>query len=95
MLFSLQAYADEFSKDLQKACINEQLSRHKDIKSQAIESNYFNEYCKCETDYIINKATKEQLNQVYKKPTTTPHWLSQLKSKALKSCIGQEKKITT
>ena len=95
MLFCLQTHADELSTDLQKACASEQLSQHKGIKGHPIESSYFNEYCRCETDYIINKATKEQLSQISKKQSINPNWLLQLKSNALKSCIPQEKKITT
>jgi hypothetical protein len=87
MLFCLQTYADELSAGLQKACVNEQLSQHKGIKSHGIETSHFNEYCKCETDYIIKRATKEQLSQISKKQTIKPNWLPQLKSNALKSCI--------
>ena len=95
MLFCLQSHADEISVDLQKACVNEQVVLHKGIKGHAIEASNFNEFCQCETNYIVNRATKEQLNQISKKPTTKPKWLSQLKSNALKSCTAQEKKITT
>jgi hypothetical protein len=94
-LFCLQSYADELSTDLQKACVNEQLSLHKGIKGPSIEASNFNEYCKCETDHIISRATKEQLNQISKKSATKPNWLPQLKSNALKSCTAQEKQITT
>ena len=95
MLFCQQSYADGLSTDLQKSCVNEQLSQHKGMKGQAIEASFFNEYCKCETDYIMNKATKEQLDQISKKQSIKPNWLPQLKSNAVKSCIAQEKQITT
>lgn len=95
MLFFWQTYAVELSIDLQKACANEQLSQHKGIKGRALEANDFNEYCKCEADYILKKATKEQLNLISKDQTIKPIWLKQIKSNALKSCIEQEKKITT
>ena len=95
MLFCLQSHADELSTDLQKACVNEQLNLHKGIKGHAIEASNFNEYCKCETDHIMNRATKEQLNQILKKPATRPNWLPKLKSNAVKSCTAQEKQITT
>ena len=95
MLFCLQSYADETSEDLQKACVNEQVGLHRGIKGHSIEASSFEEYCKCETNYIVSRATKEQLNQISKKPTTKPKWLTQFKSNALKSCIAQEKQITT
>jgi hypothetical protein len=95
MLFCLQTHADETSADLQKACINEQVGLHKGIKGHVIEASNFNEYCKCETDYIVSRATKEQLNQILKKPITKQNWLTQFKSNALKSCTAQEKQITT
>jgi hypothetical protein len=95
MLFCLQSYADEPSADLLKACVGEQLSLHKGIKGHVIEASSFNEYCKCETDYIVSRATKEQLNQILKKPATKPNWLTQFKSNAVKSCTAQEKPITT
>jgi hypothetical protein len=95
MLFCLQSHADETSEDLHKACVNEQVGLHKGIKGHPIEASNFEDYCKCETNYIVSRATKEQLNQISKKPTTKPKWLSQLKSNALKSCVAQEKQITT
>lgn len=95
MLFGLHAYADELSIDMQKACLSEQLSLHKGIKGHVIDASNFNEYCKCETDHITSRATKEQLNQISKKQATKSNWLTQLKSNAVKSCTSQEKQITT
>lgn len=95
IFFCLQSFANELSTDLQKACVSEQLNLHKGVKGLAIEARNFNEYCKCETDHIISRATKEQLNQISKKQTVKPNWLSQLKFNALKSCTAQDKQITT
>ncbi len=95
MLFCLQSFAADLSIDLQKACVNEQLSEHSGIKGHSSEASDFDEYCKCESDYIIKKATKEQLNQISKDLNVMPKWLQKLKSKALKSCLEQEKKITS
>jgi hypothetical protein len=95
MVFCLQTFAEELSMDLQRACAYEQLSQHKGIKGRALEISDFNEYCKCEADYILKKATKEQLSLISKDQTVKPKWLQQFKSNALKSCIEQEKKITT
>ncbi len=95
MLFCLQSHADETSDDLQKAFVNKQVGLHKGIKGHPIEASNFEDYCKCETNYIVSRVTQEQLNQISKKPTTKPKWLTQLKSNALKSCTSQEKQITT
>jgi hypothetical protein len=95
MLFCLQTFAGDLQMDLQKVCTNEQLSEHKGIKDHTIEGSDFNEYCKCEADYIIKKATKDQLNQISKEQTIKPKWLQKLKVNAFKSCIAQEKKITS
>ena len=95
MVFCLQTFASELSMDIQKACVYEQLSEHKAIKGRPLEESDFNEYCKCESDYILKQATKEQLNQISKDQSIKPKWLQKLKSSALKSCIQQEKKITT
>jgi hypothetical protein len=43
----------------------------------------------------LKKATKEQLNQISKDQSIKAKWLQKLKSSALKSCIQQEKKITS
>ena len=95
MFLCLQTFAGDLQMDLQKVCTNEQLSEHKGIKDHTIEGSDFNEYCKCESDYILKKATKEQLNQISKDQSKKPKWLQKLKSSALKSCIQQEKKITS
>jgi len=95
MLYCSHALADELSIDLHKACANEQLSQHKGIKGRILEADDFNGYCKCEADYILKNATKEQLNLITKDQTVKPKWLQQFKSSALKSCMEQEKKTTT
>lgn len=95
MLFCLQTFAGDLQMDLQKTCANEQLNEHKGIKDHPIEGSDFNEYCKCEADYIIKKATKDQLNQISKEQTIKPKWLQKLKVNAFKSCIAQEKKIAS
>lgn len=95
MFFCSHSYAEELSTVLQKACLNEQLNLHKGVKGPAIEARKFNEYCQCETDHIISRATKEQLNQISKNQTVKPSWLPQFKFNALKSCTAQDKKTTT
>lgn len=94
MLFCFNALADDLSTDLQKACVKEQLSVHNGIKGHPLEAMDFTEYCKCESDLIAEKATKQQLNEISEKHKTNPKWLKQLKSNALKSCIQQPSQST-
>jgi len=91
----LQAFSSELSVDLHKTCTNEQLSQHKNIKGRSLQASDFNQYCSCETDFVMEKATKEQLSQIPKKQSTNENWLNQLKSKARKTCLEQKKQINT
>ncbi len=95
MLFGLPAFANELTKDLQKACVSEQLRDHKGVSGHSLEASSFTEYCKCESNFIIGKATKEQLSEISQKPNTSPKWLKQIKSKAFKSCIEEKQQIIT
>jgi hypothetical protein len=94
LLLCLNTFAVELSADLQKACIKEQLGAHKGLKGHPLVARDFTDYCKCEADSIMEKATKEQLNEISEKPNTNPNWLKQLKSSALKSCIQQPSQST-
>ena len=91
----LQAFASELSDELHKACTNEQLSQHKNIKGRSLQASDFNQYCSCETDFVLEKATKEQLSQIPKKQSANENWLNQLKSKARKTCLEQKEQINT
>ena len=91
----LQTFASELAVDLHKTCTNEQLSQHKNIKGRSLEASDFNQYCSCETDFVMEKATKEQLSQIPKKQGANENWLKQLKSKARKTCLEQKKQINT
>jgi hypothetical protein len=95
MNFCFQTFAGELSVDLHKACTSEQLSQHKDIKGHSLGVSDFNEYCSCETDFLIEKATKEQLSQISKKQNKNSNWFKQLKTNALKSCIEPKQQTTT
>lgn len=95
MNFYLQTFAGELSVDLHKACTNEQLSQHKDIKGHSLGASDFNVYCSCETDFVMEKVTKEQLSQISKKQSKNSNWFKQLKSNALKNCIEQKQQTTT
>jgi len=86
MVFCLHTSADELSLDLQKSCVKEQLTEHKGIKGHSFQDSDFKEYCKCETDFILEKATQDQKSQINKKHTANSKWLKQLKSKATESC---------
>lgn len=94
-LVCLNAVAGDLSTDLHKACVNEQLGAHKGIKDHPVEAKDFTEYCECETDLIMKKATKEQLNDITGKPRTNPNWLNRLKASALKTCLQQNGQLTT
>lgn len=91
----LQTFASELAVDLHKTCTNEQLSQHKNIKGRSLEASDFNQYCSCETDFVMEKATKEQLSQIPKKQGANENWLKQLKSKARKTCLEQKKQTNT
>jgi len=94
-LFSLHSFADELSVDLQKVCVQDQISAHKGIKGHIPEASAFEEYSKCETDFVLEKATKDQVNQISKNQNTNAVWLKQLKTKATKSCLDRRDQITT
>ena len=91
----LQTFASELSVDLHKACTNEQLNQHKNIKGRSLEASDFNQYCRCETEFVLEKATKEQLSQIFKKQGTNEDLLKQLRSKAHKTCLEQKKQTNT
>jgi hypothetical protein len=95
MLVCLNSLAADLSADLQNACIKDQLGVHKGVKGRPVEAVDFTEYCKCEADLILEKTTKEQLNEISGKEKIKPGWLKQLKTSALKSCIKQKNQIST
>jgi hypothetical protein len=86
MIFCIHTFAEELSVDLQKYCVKEQLSEHKGIKGHSFQDSDFKEYCKCETDFILEKATQDQKSQINKKQTTNSKWFKQIKSKAIENC---------
>ena len=92
---SSQSFSGELADTLQKACTTQQLKDHKDMKGHSFTDEDFDEYCKCETDFVLNKATEAQRDLISKKPADNPQWLRQLKSKAINNCVKQEFKKTT
>lgn len=95
MLMSMQTFSKELSLDLQKTCVDEQLGAHKTIKGHSFQADYFKDYCKCEAEFILEKATQNQLDQLNKNKNITSNWLKQLKSKALNICVEKGRGITT
>ena len=95
MLISMQAFANELSLDLQKTCTNEQLSAHKTIKGHTFKADDFKSYCQCEAEFILEKATQNQLDQFNKNKYTDLNWMKQLKSKAPSFCVEKGRGITT
>jgi hypothetical protein len=89
------AYANDLSLNLQKTCTSEQVNHHKSIKEQKLESSDFEDYCKCESKFVIDNATKDQLSQIPDMKNKNPNWLRRLKSDALKSCLEQKRQTTT
>lgn len=91
----MQAFASELSLELQKTCANEQLSAHKMIKGHLFQMDDFNSYCKCEAEFILEKATQNQLDQFNKNKNANLNWMKQLKSKAPSFCVDKGRGITT
>ena len=95
ILMSTQIFANELSLDFQKTCANEQLSAHKTIKGHSFQADDFRGYCKCEAEFILEKATQNQLDQFSKNKNINPNWLKQLKSKAPNVCVEKGRGQTT
>jgi hypothetical protein len=93
-LISMQTFANEISLDLQKTCVNEQLSAHKTIQGHSFQAGDFKVYCKCEAEFILEKATQNQLDQFNKNKNLSPNWLKQLKLKAPNMCVEKGRGIT-
>jgi hypothetical protein len=95
MLISMRSFANELSLELQKTCTNEQLSAHQTVKGRSFQADDFKSYCKCEAEFILEKATQNQLAQFNKNKDLSPNWLKQLKSKAPNICVDKGRGITT
>lgn len=93
--FSSTSFADDLSSSLQKTCTAEQVRQHKNIKDQKLESTAFQSYCKCESEFVIENATNEQIDQIPSLKNKYPSWLKRLKSDAFKSCVEQQHQTTT
>ena len=93
--FSSISFADDLSSSLQKTCTAEQVRQHKNIKEHKFESTAFQSYCKCESEFVIENATNEQIDQIPSLKNKYPSWLKRLKSDAFKSCVEQKQQTTT
>jgi hypothetical protein len=93
--FSSISFANDLSSSLQKTCTAEQVRQHKNIKDQKLESTAFQSYCKCESEFVIQNATNEQIDQIPSLKNKYPSWLKRLKSDAFKSCVEQKQQTTT
>ena len=93
--FSSISFADDLSSILQKTCTAEQVRQHKNIKEHKFESTAFQSYCKCESEFVIENATNEQIDQIPSLKNKYPSWLKRLKSDAFKSCVEQKQQTTT
>lgn len=95
VLFISQSFSAELSESLKKACTSQQLKDHKSLKTSPLSDEDFDDYCKCESDFILENASQLQLSFLNKNTTNNPQWLRQLKSKAFGNCVRQEFKKTT
>ena len=93
--FSSISFAYDLSSSLQKTCTAEQVRQHKNIKDQKLESTAFQSYCKCESEFVIQNATNEQIDQIPSLKNKYPSWLKRLKSDAFKSCLEKKQQTTT
>jgi hypothetical protein len=89
------AQAQAISSDFQKNCIQEQLAEHKDIKKKSFTEEDFKPYCSCLADYISKSANNRQVNELVMNPKAKPEWLKVIETKAMKSCLASEPKMST
>ena len=94
LFFAAQLQAEELSVQLQKTCVQQQLSEHKGLSKRPLSAKDFSAYCSFETEYIQKNTSDEQKNEL-KKTSKPPEFLGELKVKAFKSCLDDGKKITS
>lgn len=92
---SHQCYAQAISKDYQKACVREQVSEHQGLKGKAPTEDDFTAYCICQAEFVNKNATNSQINELVMDPKAKPQWLKTLESKAIKSCLTTDVKMST
>jgi len=89
------AQAQAISSDFQKNCVQEQLAEHKDIKKKSFAEEDFRPYCSCLADYISKNASNKQVNELVMNPKAKPEWLKVIETKAMKSCLASDPKMST
>lgn len=95
LVISNQSFAQAISKDYQKNCAREQVIEHRGIKNKALTEEDFTAYCACQADFINKNASNRQVNELVMDPKAKPEWLKTLESKAIKTCIPTESKMST
>jgi len=89
------AQAQAISSDFQKSCAQEQLEEHKNIKKKSFTEEDFRPYCSCLADYISKNASNKQVNELVMNPKAKPEWLKVIETKAMKSCLASDPKMST
>jgi len=89
------AQAQAISSDFQKNCVQEQLAEHKDIKKKSFAEEDFRPYCSCLAEYISKNANNKQVNELVMNPKAKPEWLKVIETKAMKSCLASDPKMST
>jgi len=89
------AQAQAISGDFIKSCTQEQLAEHKNIKKKSFTEEDFRPYCSCLADYISKNASSKQVNELVMNPKAKPEWLKAIESKAIKSCLASDPKMST
>lgn len=95
LVISDPIYAQAISKDYQKMCVREQVSEHQSVKGKTLIEEDFAAYCTCQAEFINKNATNRQVNELVMDPKAKPEWLKTLESKAVKSCLTVNAKMTT
>ena len=91
---SVQLQAEELSVQLQKSCVQQQLSEHKGLNKRPLSAQDFATYCSCESEYIQKNTTDPQKNEL-RSSSKTPAFVGDLRVKAIKSCLDQGQKMTS
>ncbi|CAM3799612.1 hypothetical protein [Polynucleobacter brandtiae] len=94
-MLSNYSFGQVVSKEFQNNCAREQLSEHQVFKGKSLVVSDFAEYCACQAEYIVNNATKQQVQELVSNPKATPQWLKAIKLKALNTCIASDSKMRT
>jgi hypothetical protein len=95
LLTGMRVLAEELTLELHRSCVNANVKNHSTDKNHPLEADAFNDYCTCETDYVVQNASKEQLNLWATNPSKNPQWLRSLRLKAFKSCLDHKQHIVS